>query len=72
MARALRIKFPGAFSHITSRGNEKKDVFSRCKDRERFLFYIEYAAEVECGALTPYLLTYLLGCHRNRAALAVT
>jgi REP-associated tyrosine transposase len=45
MARALRIEFPGAFYHITSRGNEKKDIFRSRKDRERFLYYIESAAE---------------------------
>ena len=27
MARALRITFRGAFYHVTSRGNERKDVF---------------------------------------------
>ena len=27
MARALRITFPGAFYHVTSRGNERIDVF---------------------------------------------
>ena len=27
MARPLRITFPGAFYHVTSRGNERKDVF---------------------------------------------
>jgi hypothetical protein len=37
MARPLRIQFPGAFYHITSRGNERKDIFlSRlCGRRER-------------------------------------
>ncbi len=50
MARPLRIEFSGAFYHITSRGNEKKDIFRSRKDRERFLFYIESAAE-RYGAL---------------------
>ncbi len=27
MARPLRITFPGAFYHVTSRGNERKAVF---------------------------------------------
>ena len=27
MARALRIQYPGAFYHVTSRGNEQKAVF---------------------------------------------
>jgi hypothetical protein len=27
MARPLRIEYPGAVYHVTSRGNEKKPVF---------------------------------------------
>jgi len=27
MARPLRIEYPGAHYHVTSRGNERKDVF---------------------------------------------
>jgi hypothetical protein len=34
MARPLRISFPGAFYHITSRGNEQKVVFKSIPDRE--------------------------------------
>lgn len=56
MARALRIKFPGAFYHITSRGNEKKDVFRSRKDRERFLFYIESATERYGAVIHAYCL----------------
>lgn len=41
MARPLRIEYPGAFYHITSRGNERKDIFRDNKDRERFLGYLE-------------------------------
>ena len=41
MARRLRIKFPGAFYHITSRGNERKAVFKSKRDREKFLEYFE-------------------------------
>lgn len=40
MARPLRITFPGAFYHITSRGNEKKAVFKSRRDREKFLEYL--------------------------------
>ena len=29
MARPLRIEYPGAFYHVTSRGNERKDIFKR-------------------------------------------
>ncbi len=41
MARALRITFPGAFYHLTSRGNERKAVFKSKRDREKFLEYLE-------------------------------
>jgi len=34
MARPLRIEFPGAFYHVTSRGNEGKAVFKSKRDRE--------------------------------------
>lgn len=44
MARPLRIEYPGAFYHVTSRGNEQKDVFKNQKDREKFLSYLESAA----------------------------
>ena len=37
MARPLRIEYPGAVYHVTSRGNEKKKVFKDDKDREAFL-----------------------------------
>jgi len=43
MARQLRLEFPGAFYHVTSRGNEKAPVFLTDKDRERFLGYLESA-----------------------------
>lgn len=43
MGRPLRIEFPGAHYHVTSRGNEQKDVFKSQKDREQFLSYLESA-----------------------------
>jgi len=43
MARPLRIKFHGAFYHVTSRGNERKAVFKSKRDREKFLEYLESA-----------------------------
>jgi len=43
MARPLRINYPGAFYHITSRGNERKEVFKSQRDREKFLEYLQSA-----------------------------
>jgi len=45
MARPLRIEYPNAFYHVTSRGNEQKDIFKSRKDREKFLSYLESAVE---------------------------
>jgi len=43
MARPLRITYPGAFYHVTSRGNERKNIFKSKKDREQFLEYLASA-----------------------------
>jgi len=37
MARPLRIEFPGALYHITSRGNARQDIFLHEKDYRTFL-----------------------------------
>lgn len=37
MVRPLRIEYPGAVYHITSRGNKKESIFIDNQDRERFL-----------------------------------
>lgn len=43
MARPLRIEYPGAFYHVTSRGNERKKIYSTDRDKEKFLTYLESA-----------------------------
>ncbi len=45
MARPLRIQFPGAFYHVTSRGNERKAIFRNDRDRQKFLSYLASAHE---------------------------
>jgi len=37
MARPLRVEFPGAVYHVTSRGNAQTDIFLDDADREMFL-----------------------------------
>jgi putative transposase len=37
MARPLRIEYPGAVYHLTSRGNERRTIFTDDRDREGFL-----------------------------------
>lgn len=56
MARPLRIEYPGAFYHVTARGNEQKDIFRSRRDREKYLSYLEsaterYGAVVHCYCL---------------------
>ena len=41
MARPLRIQFPGALYHITSRGDRKEDIFHDRHDRIIFLEILE-------------------------------
>ncbi len=45
MARPLRIEYQGAFYHITSSGNEKRELFTNNNDREKFFSYCETASE---------------------------
>jgi len=41
MARPLRVTYPGAFYHITSKGNQRIEIFKSQADREKFLSYKE-------------------------------
>ena len=45
MARQLRIEYPGAFYHITSRGNQKQPIALSDRDRFTFLRIIRDACE---------------------------
>jgi len=56
MGRPLRIEYPGALYHITSRGNEKKDIFLDDYDRRKFLDILEdyndrYGILIHCYVL---------------------
>ena len=56
MSRPLRICYPGAFYHITSRGNEQKAVFKSKRDREKFLEYFESATKRYDAVIHAYCL----------------
>jgi len=56
MARPLRIEYPGAFYHVTARGNERKDIFLDDSDREKFLSYLETAFLRYKAAIHVYCL----------------
>lgn len=60
MSRPLRIEYPGAFYHVTSRGNERKDIFKSNRDREKFLEYLESTSERYGGVIHCYCL---MGTH---------
>ncbi len=45
MARPLRIEYPGAFYHVTARGNERKRIYFTKRDYLKFREYIEDAQE---------------------------
>ena len=36
MVRPLRFEYPGAFYHVTGRGNERKRIFRAKSDYEKF------------------------------------
>lgn len=56
MARPLRIEYHGAFYHVTSRGNERKAVFEKRRDREKFLSYLDSATQRYGAVIHVYCL----------------
>jgi REP element-mobilizing transposase RayT len=56
MARALRIEYPGAVYHITSRGNERRVIFLDDEDREQFLRLLADAVTRFGWILTAFTL----------------
>jgi len=46
MARPLRIEYPGAWYHVTSRGNEKAEIFRDDSDRRTFLKILKESLEI--------------------------
>jgi len=56
MARPLRIQYPGAWYHITSRGNEQRDIFHDDADRGRFLDILGETAAIYGTEIHAYVL----------------
>lgn len=56
MARQLRIEFPGALYHITSRGNEKKNIFTTNEDYVQFLDILSQGKDKHQFCLYSYVL----------------
>lgn len=46
MARPLRIEYPGAWYHVTCRGNQRIKIFEDDKDRRRFLKVLGESVEI--------------------------
>ncbi len=55
MARQLRIQYPGAFYHITCRGNERKKIFLDSDDRDRFIELLKESLRIYHVILYVYI-----------------
>ena len=56
MARALRIKYKGALYHITSRGNERRNIFRGDQDRKFFIQTLKESLNTYNVILYSYVL----------------
>jgi REP element-mobilizing transposase RayT len=55
MARPIRIEYPGAFYHVTCRGNERKPIFRDDADRHAFLDILAASLETFKVSLHGYV-----------------
>ncbi len=73
MARPLRIEFPGAIYHVTSRGDRREAIFEDDADRETLLKVLGRTLERFDGRVLAYCLMdnhYHLVLHTRRANLS--
>jgi len=56
MARPIRIEYPGAWYHITCRGNERRSIFIDDQDRQKFLKILASSIELYNVELHAYVL----------------
>ena len=56
MVRPLRIEYPGAWYHVTSRGNERKNIFSDDLDKKRFLAILSDTRKLYGTEIHAYVL----------------
>ena len=66
MARPLRIQYPGAYYHVTCRGNERKEIFLNAHDDKVFLEKLSLSLDI----YNVSLLTYV--CMSNHFHMLVT
>jgi putative transposase len=73
MARPLRIEFPGAVYHVTSRGDRREAIFEDDQDRDTFLTVVAQATERFDAVVLAYCLMdnhYHLVLHTRRGNLS--
>ena len=56
MARALRVEYSGAVHHVTSRGNERRNIFRSDADRRMFLEFLAAATRRFGWLVTAWVL----------------
>lgn len=56
MARQLRIEYPGAFYHVTCRGNQRRRIFHSDDDRRKFLQILTESMRIYHVNLIAYVL----------------
>jgi Transposase and inactivated derivatives len=56
LTRPLRFEFPGAIWHITSRGNERRDIYRDDDDRRRFLSLLAHVVRHRLWRLHAWVL----------------
>ncbi|MFO7560988.1 MAG: transposase [Desulfobacterales bacterium] len=66
MARQLRIQYPGAYYHVTSRGNERQDIYKDSVDYDIFLDKLTASLDIYNVSLLAYV------CMTNHFHLFVT
>jgi len=66
MARSLRIQYPGAYYHVTCRGNERKEIFLDDQDYKDFLEKLSLSLDIYNVSLLAHI------CMPNHFHLLVT
>jgi len=56
MARALRIEYPGAYYHVTCRGNDRGKIFRGSMDQETFLEKLQLSLYIYNVSVLSYVL----------------
>lgn len=56
MARALRIQYPGAYYHITCRGNQRRNILIDDDDRHHFIKMLVESLDIYGVALYAYVM----------------